>query len=145
MNSLGEKCRNICCMQDRPGRSPSKLGAAGGSTYRKSLSLSPNLAPRRKSTLKQQMLPDLPPDRNKKAISHVRKMIEGFIDAATTKADIEIDRASVKDGGPLTEGKAGEGGGGEDPKDAFNLEIAGRRLIAMAQKWDWIAFEQALK
>ena len=66
-------------------------------------------------------------------------MIEGFIDAATNKADIDIDRASIKETGDASKGN------GEDPKELFNLEIAGRRLIAMAQKWDWIAFEQALK
>ena len=94
---------------------------------------------RRKSTLKQQMLPELTPERNKKAISHVRKMIEGFIDAATAKAEIEVEKATLGEGGADAKKKA------EEQKNLFNMEIAARRLILMAQRGDWIAFEQALK
>lgn len=33
----------------------------------------------------------------------------------------------------------------EEQKPKFNLDQASRKLVIMAQKMDWIAFEQALK
>eukprot|EP00095_Tigriopus_kingsejongensis_P008369 maker-scaffold856_size87843-snap-gene-0.19 protein:Tk08369 transcript:maker-scaffold856_size87843-snap-gene-0.19-mRNA-1 annotation:"PREDICTED: uncharacterized protein LOC100122337" len=82
--------------------------------------------------LHKEMLPDLSPDRGNRTISTVRKMIEGFIDAASTKAEIEIPRSEAKTASA-------------EVKAEFNVEIAARRLVVMAHRNDWIAFEQALK
>lgn len=87
-----------------------------------------------KQKLKKEMLPDLSPERNHRAISQVRKMIESFIDAASTKAEVKVP--------PLAETEEEQPKSG---KNEFNVEIAARRLVVMAHRNDWIAFEQALK
>ena len=117
---------------------PPKKGVGGGvstSFNDRNVDYLKRQAERRKVALKKQMLPDLSPERNEKAISNVRKMIEGFIEAASDKADVDLEQI------PLKEESIEEG----EDKKLINLEIASRRLVNMAQKGDWIAFDQSLK
>lgn len=88
-------------------------------------------------------LATLTPQREKAAVNNVRKMIEGFIDAASTKAELEVikgsrgDKELLKSPGKMQRKK--------ESVEEFNVEIAARRLVLMVQRNDWIAFEQSLK
>lgn len=91
----------------------------------------------RKESLKKQMLPDLSPERNANAVSNVRKMLEGFIDKAAILAE-QDEESNEKDKKERKESKKEDG-------NLINVEAASRKLVAMAQRTDWIAFDQALK
>ena len=85
----------------------------------------------------------LTPQREKAAVNNVRKMIEGFIDAASSKAELEVIKGSSGDKELLK--SPGKMRRKKESVEEFSVEIAARRLVLMVQRNDWIAFEQSLK